>query len=835
MLAWPRVFVWPPVNLPWQTNVYLGGVKAALAHARKGSTMKRLLQLAMSAFVSLVVFPSLICAQSALIMPRPIPGVRGAPLNIESCSVDIDIEKQVAAVHADIVFRNQLGRQIEGTFLFPLPEASAIHDFSMYANGKKLEGEILKKEQAREIYDRIVGKLRDPALLEYVGQDLFQASIFPIPANDKVRVELDYEQLLKRDSGLTEVTYPIRTTRSDAKPLGELVIDVELSSDIPLKSIYSPTHDVDTVRKSDHKARVGFEGDRVQPDRDFVLYYATSEEEFGCNLIASRERREDGFFLVLLAPKTRFSEEEIPAKDVVFVFDTSGSMAGKKIDQACKALVFCLDNLNRDDRFNVITFATGLREFADDVVAATDDNVEDAIEFVEKMKARGGTNIEESMVTALETLADSSRPAMVLFLTDGYPTVGETDIGELTDLITEANEGKGKSPRRVFTFGVGDEINAQFLDRVTRDNSGAAEYVRPAEDIEIKVSSLYGKISHPVLTDIEMKMDGVRTYDVYPAKLGDLFCGTELRVLGRYEDEGDAKLVLTGQGADGDRRFTYDVYLPRAESAHGFVPRLWAIRKVGYLLDEIRLKGENKELKDEIVDLALTYGIVTPYTSFLVNEDEQVIARRPEETRRAFREAQHAHDFFGGELGYGGGYGGLAASTYSGAQARGRGMMMPGMMMPGRMDAGMMGGAGGLGAPPRAAAPAEGLVLGRATVEAEAGDKAIVAAQGIRGMQVNDSELILSQRNVQNIGRSTFYYDPETETWCDSRYDPKLKTVEIQRDSEAFRQVVMARPELARYLAQGPRVVYRMAAVNLRVGDAGLTDLTDTQLQELLR
>ncbi len=790
----------------------------------------------------LVLLPSLAWAQSALIMPRPIPGVRGAPLDIESCSVDIDVEKQVAAVHADIEFRNQLGRQIEGTFLFPLPEASAIHDFSMYANGKKLEGEILKKEQAREIYDRIVGRLRDPALLEYVGQDLFQASIFPIPANDKVRVELDYEQLLERDAGLTEVIYPLRTTRCDARPLGELIIDVKLSSDIALKSIYSPTHDVDTVRKSDHEARIGFEGKKVQPDRDFMLYYATSDEEFGCNLIAHRERGEDGFFLVLLAPKTEFSEEQIPAKDVVFVFDTSGSMAGKKIDQARKALVFCLDNLNRDDRFNVITFATGLREFEDGLVAATDDHVEDAIDFVEKMDAKGGTNIEESMLRALKTLADSSRPAMVLFLTDGYPTVGETDIDELTELITDANDGKDESARRVFTFGVGDEINAQFLDRLTRDNGGAAEYVRPTEDIEIKVSSLYGKISHPVLTDIEMDIDGARTYDVYPARLGDLFCGTELRVLGRYEDEGDAKLVLTGEGADRQRRFTYEVYLPRRESAHGFIPRLWAIRKVGYLLDEIRLKGENRELKDEIVDLALTYGIVTPYTSFLVNEDEQVIARRPVETRRAFREAQSMHDSFAEEHYYGGGYGGLAASTYDGAQARGRGMM-PGMMGGtggyGGYGGGGYGGYGGYGGPPSTvtapATPPTGLALGRAVVEGETGDKAVVAAQGIRGMQVNDSELVLNQRNVQNIGRSTFYYDPETKTWCDSRYDPKLKTVEIQRDSEAFRQVIVARPGLARYLAQGPRVVYRMASANLRVGDTGLTQLTDTQLQELLR
>jgi len=779
----------------------------------------------------LALAAAVVSAQRPIIVPVPPPGGRGQPLEISSCKVDIDINKQVADVKADIVFHNQHGVRVEGTFLFPLPESTAIRGFTMYADGKKLEGEILKKEQAREIYDRIVNRQRDPALLEYVGCDLFQASIFPIPANGDTRIQLSYEQLLKRDAGLTEVTYPLHTARPDASPIEELVIDITLKSDVPLKSIYSPTHDVDTVRKSDNEARIGFEGDKVGGDRDFVLYYATSQDEFGANLIAHRERGEDGFFLVLLAPKTGFGEQELPAKDIVFVFDTSGSMAGDKIDQARRALTFCLDNLNKGDRFNVITFATSLRQFKDELVEADDDTTEDAIAFVEKMKAVGGTNIEEALAQALKMLRGSTRPSMVLFLTDGYPTVGETDTDKLVTLIADENEKKDRAAHRLFTFGVGDEINAQLLDRLTRDNGGAAEYVRPKEDIELKVSSFYAKVSRPVLTDIGMKVDGVDTYDVYPTKLGDLFYGTELRVLGRYEGEGDAKLVLTGETAKGDERFTYNVYLPRREEAYGFIPRLWAIRKVGYLLDEIRLKGENRELKDEIVELALTYGIVTPYTSFLVNEDQRVIAQRPEETRRAFREAQQAHDLFGGYSG--GGYGGLSGRAYSGLGAQGSGAFgMPGGMMPG-MGGGL---GGGMGMPPTATAPAApeaGLSLGHTYWRKESGADAVVGAQGIRGLQVNDEELRLNARNVQNIGRATFYYDPATGTWTDSRYDPKLTTLEVQRESEAFVQLIAARPDLARYFAQGPKVICRLGTQNVRVGEAGLTHLSAAQLQGL--
>lgn len=791
--------------------------------------MKQPARMILSLAVAAVLVPAIAPAQMAIILPRPVPGLRGEPLQLASCKVEIAVRNQVAQVDADLTFHNQHGQRIEGTFLFPLPDSAAIHNFAMFVDGKRLEGELLKKEQAREIYDRIVNRQRDPALLEYVGRDLFQANIFPIPPNGDTRVQLSYEQLLTRDSGLTPVTFPLRTGRAEAKPIGDLVLDVKIASDEPLKSIYSPTHDVDVTRKSDDEARVGFEGKNVQPDRDFVLYYATSNQEFGCNLIAYRERPDDGFFLVLLAPKTQFSEEEIPAKDVVFILDTSGSMAGEKIEQARRALLFCLNNLNRKDRFNVISFATTVRPFEDGLVSASEDNVANAVDFVKRMKAVGGTNIEDAMVTALDALRKSSRPAMVLFLTDGYPTVGETDIGKLVTRITDANDGKHDEACRVFTFGVGDEVNAPLLDRLTRGNGGAADYVRPKEDIEVKVSNLYAKISHPVLTNLEMQIEGVRTHDVYPTKLGDLFCGTEIRVLGRYDGEGDARLALTGRSGKGEQRFTYEVYLPRREEGHGFIPRLWAIRKVGYLLDEIRLHGENRELKDEVVELAMAYGIVTPYTSFLVQEDRPVIAERPIELQRAFRDAQNAHDRFGGP-GMPGGYGGLAGGSFSGLQARGSGAMgAAGPAGPGGMP-----GMPGMAAAP--VAPEAGMALGRTDVlSAATGEKAVVASQGIRGFQVNDSELILNQRNVQNIGRSTFYFDLQTHTWVDSRQDPKLKTVDIQRDSEAFLQLVLARPELARYFAQGPRVIYRLSTVNLRVGDAGLSRLSDTQLRELLQ
>jgi Ca-activated chloride channel family protein len=549
--------------------------------------------------------------------PPGVPPTETPNLVIEYHRVSVDITDQVATTEVDQVFLNDTRHELEGIYIFPLPEEAAISEFAMYVEGERWEGEILPREEARAIYEEIVRRSLDPALLEYVGRDTFKASIFPIEPGDDRRVELAYTQILENEGGLVKYVYPLDTERFSAEPLEEVVISVRVHSAQPIRAIYSPSHDVAVDRVDEHTVNVSFEAYDVLPDRDFELYYTVSDENFGVNLLSYSERGEDGFFLLLVAPKMAMDEREVVAKDVIFVVDTSGSMAGEKIAQAKDALEYILDNLNPEDRFNIVAFSTGVRIYERELAPARD--AEDAWRFIDDLRAVGGTNIDLALVEAL-SMADGERPQIIIFLTDGLATEGVTD----TDRIMANVSRQAEENVRIFTFGVGDDVNTFLLDTIAQDNRGASSYVRPFESIEEEVSTFYAKISMPLLADIELGFGDMRVEDTYPYPLPDLFAGTQLVVVGRYGEGGRTDVVLRGQVNGREQEFVYEDLRFSDRGGEDFIPRLWATRKIGYLLNEIRLHGEGRETVDQIVELSVRYGIMTPYTSFLVEEEQDI-------------------------------------------------------------------------------------------------------------------------------------------------------------------------------------------------------------------
>ncbi|MGB9301737.1 MAG: VIT domain-containing protein, partial [Anaerolineae bacterium] len=356
--------------------------------------------------------------------PPGVPAPEAPNLVVEYHRVSVDITDQVATTEVDQVFLNETEYDLEGIYIFPLPEEAAISEFAMYVDGERWEGEILPRDEARAIYEDIVRQRLDPALLEYIGRDTFKASIFPIEPGDDRRVELAYTQILENDGGLVKYVYPLDTERFSARPLEEVVISVQVESAQPIRAIYSPSHDVAIDRIDEHTVNVSFEASDVLPDRDFELYYTVSDEDFGLNLLSYRERDEDGFFLLLVAPRLEVDEREVVAKDVILVLDTSGSMAGEKIDQAKDALEFVLDNLNPEDRFNIVAFSTGVTLYEQEPEPAT--RSDEAWRFIDDLRAAGGTNIDLALEEAL-TMADGERPQIIIFLTDGLPTEGVTE------------------------------------------------------------------------------------------------------------------------------------------------------------------------------------------------------------------------------------------------------------------------------------------------------------------------------------------------------------------------------------------------------------------------
>ena len=561
--------------------------------------------------------------------PPGVPAPEAPNLVVEYHRVSVDITDQVATTEVDQVFLNDTEYDLEGIYIFPLPEEAAISEFAMYVDGERWEGEILPRDEARAIYEDIVRQRLDPALLEYIGRDTFKASIFPIEPGDDRRVELAYTQILKNDGGLVKYVYPLDTERFSARPLEEVVISVHVKSAQPIRAIYSPSHDVAMDRIDEHTVNLSFEASDVLPDRDFELYYTVSDEDFGLNLLSYGERGEDGFFLLLVAPKLEVDEREVVAKDVILVLDTSGSMAGEKIDQAKDALEFILDNLNPEDRFNMVAFSTGVRVYAREPEPATE--ADEARRFIDDLRAVGGTNIDLALAEAL-AMADGERPQIIIFLTDGLPTEGVTEEDKI---IANVNRQAAQNVR-IFTFGVGDDVNTFLLDTIAQDNRGASSYVRPQESIEEEVSTFYAKISTPLLADIELDFGDLRVEETYPYPLPDLFAGTQLVVVGRYQEGGSTEVVLRGQVNGEEQEFVYENLSFSNRGGEEFIPRLWATRKIGYLLNEIRLHGEGRELIEEIVDLSVRYGIMTPYTSFLVEEEQDIFT--PEGREEAAQE-----------------------------------------------------------------------------------------------------------------------------------------------------------------------------------------------------
>jgi len=592
------------------------------------SALRRSLAIVLTALL-LLALPALLRADGFIIVhsgPVIARHFAFAPLEVTYHHVAIDIDDPIANTSVDEEFYNPNPQQLECEYVFPLPAGAHIDKFKMDIDGKMVDAELLSADKAKELFEKVLRESRDPALLEYVGRDAFRVKIFPIPANGKKRIELSYTELVKNDSGTSEYVYPLNTEKFSARPLKDVSIRISLTGKEPLKAIYSPSHNVEIKRQGDKHAIIGYEEHNVRPDIDFKLIYSHEAKEVGLNLLTYRAAGDDGYFLLLGSVGAEINLAEVQPKDIVFILDTSGSMSGPKIDQAKKALIFCLGNLNDTDRFEVLRFSTEVEPLFNDLVFANKNNLSQATTFVDKLKAMGATAIDDVLQKALalrdkRPAADVCRPYVVIFLTDGQPTIGETREDAIVDKVAKT----GKGITRIFSFGIGDDVNTHLLDRLSAETRAVSQYVGSREDMEIKVSNFFTKIKEPVLSDVQVAISGpdIKTSEIYPSALPDLFKGQSLVVFGRYSGHGPGIVKLTGVLNGQKKEFGSAVNFTAEDASRGYIPQLWATRRVGWLLDEIRMHGENKELRDEVTRLARQFGIVTPYTSYLIMEDEK--------------------------------------------------------------------------------------------------------------------------------------------------------------------------------------------------------------------
>lgn len=536
-------------------------------------------------------------------------------LHLQAENIKVDISDQVAKTYISQTFVNNTDQNLAGTYLFPLPEDTTFSSFSLHIDGKPIEGKILEANEARQQYEEIVRRMVDPGLLEYADYKTVRARIFPIPAHGTKKVELEYTQVLKAENGMLKYRFPLKAEGQSA-PADELKVDVKLASKQGIRTIWSPSHTISSTKSDDHHAKIAFLAHDTVPDKDFLLYYSVSDKDLAANLLTNKESGQDGYFLLTLTPPVE--TKQVLGKDIVLVTDTSGSMAGEKMVENKKALKYIVNALNANDHFNIVQFNTDAERFKPNLAQATPDNKKAALSFIDDLEAHGGTNIGDALRNATANLKQASeRPAYIVLMTDGEPTVGETSIPNLLKSIPSDRD------IRLFDFGVGYDVNTKLLNKLAEMHHGTSQYIEPNEDMETALSNFYNKIKSPVLTDVKITYEGIQAKNIYPKEVTDLFSGTQALLIGRYKGSGKAVVRLTGKVNGIAKAYSFPLAFTNEESGHTYLPRLWAMRRIGYLTEVAQENGDNREVVDEIVALSKKYGIISAYTSYLVTDPSE--------------------------------------------------------------------------------------------------------------------------------------------------------------------------------------------------------------------
>lgn len=726
------------------------------------------------------------------VRPIPMPTPEPEIYAIKEIHVDGKLTGQFAEIQVSQTFVNTTNQTIETSFVFPLPYDGAIDQMMLLVNGKEYPAKLLDAKKARETYEQIVRSNRDPALLEWIGTGMFQTSVFPIPAKESRTVTLRYTQLLRKEHDVVDYLFPLSTAKYTSKPLEKLSLTLDIVADHELKNIYSPTHDVEIKRIGDKRATVKYEESNILPESDFRLLFDSRDGELSTQILSYRENTdEDGYFMLMTTPKITESSDKPISKTIVFVLDVSGSMAGKKIKQAVDSLTFVLDKLNDGDLFNIITFNSLVRLYEPELTTYDAKTRKAAMDYCGSIRAGGGTNIDEALVTAMKQFQDNEQPGYVIFLTDGCPTVGEQNDQKIASHVKEVN----KARVRVFSFGVGFDLNSRLIDKISRDNFGQSDFVLPEENIEEKISKLYGRISAPVLADAKLTIfkDGQAhrgiTNQIYPGGAFDLFAGEQLVMVGRYSDFGAISIMLQGEVGGEEKRYSFDGTFTKTsdDARFAFIERIWAIRRVGEIIDEIDLNGKNSELVDELVRLATKHGILTPYTSFLADDSTDIRATSSNNAR-ALDHTYQLNQLYGmGGVAQRGTKGSMQKAMRTDADTRNRfAKMAPTENAELASNSSMSGGRTGAGG--MSGGMPGGGMMGYSNAGSGMGD-------------VGMDQKAVSQATVRNIANQAFYL--KNGTWEDASVsESQLKNIKVvkQFSDEYFSLVAEHGKSLSQYL-----------------------------------
>jgi Ca-activated chloride channel family protein len=568
---------------------------------------------------------------------------RRGEIKITKISALVDILESTAVTTIEIHLQNSTRRRQEAELIVPVPDGAVVRGFAYDGPGKMITAKVLPKDEARSIYQQLVSKIKDPALVEFIGYNLIRSSVFPVEAGGRQKVRLTYEHLLEVDGNRIDYVLPRSESLEYNVPWD---IEVKIRSKRPIATVYSPTHKLVGAKQVDLESMGTKDGPVVVTARTdkgttepgpFRLSYLLQENGVTASMFAYPDKKVGGGYFLLLAglPAGLSKPDDPPAikREVTLVIDRSGSMKNQKIAQVKEAALQIIAGLNQGEAFNVCIYNNTTQWLSKKPLIKTKDTEEAARKYIAGVTAIGGTNIYDALQQALAQEPAEGMLPIVLFLTDGLPTVRNTSEVAIRNIVIESNPYK----RRVFTFGVGVNVNAPLLEKIADASRAKAEFVLPNEDVEVKIGRVFARLTGPVLADVELevvKKNGQaaigRTRDILPETLPDMFEGDQLVLLGQYVDDDPITFRIKGNFLGKKRTFQFTFEFDKAHVRNGFVPRLWASRKIAQLIDEIRQMGAEpgsstadpkaKELIDEIIRLSTEFGILTEYTAFLARD-----------------------------------------------------------------------------------------------------------------------------------------------------------------------------------------------------------------------
>lgn len=687
------------------------------------------------------------------------------PVQVWNDVIDIEINENVANKRYTCVFLNPNANAVVGGECFmELEPGAQVDGFSMMVDGEQVQGELMPVDKANEVFTEIVRNGGSPALLEYYGNLLFHTKIPNIPPQGKVTVNLHYSQILQPRDGVYRLKMLNTNPKMSMQALEHAAVSIKIKSSQPVTNVYSPTHEIKIDETDDGYVHITWSEDDYLPRNSFVVYYKTTPDPLGVNLLAHKAPgEEEGTFMLMLSPSMmqevgsedgedgRATLKPMP-KDIVFCVDTSGSMLENgKLDQLKAALTYCVENLRDGDRFNIIDFATATRRMSyDGLLTISEGTRQRGLTYVGKIVARGGTAIEEALTVSIDQLSEleatSDRTRMIVFITDGVPTIGQTNADPIIESVRTAN----KNGTRIFSFGVGLDVNAKLLDMLAHDNLGQSDYILPKESITERIGSFFDRIGSPLMTNLSFDFGGVPAFEVYPRRVPDLYAGDQVLVVGRYSAHGTATITLKGTNGNGATKLEQTFELPEMLDVHDWLPRMWAGKKIDFLLNELRKNPNQDEVIKEVVALAQQHGIVTPYTNYLLTND--VFASAEQQQQQFSRRLRN----------------GAAGSAPASPADREALANESARMAEGRDDA------------------RGGDAYNRAQAEFDA---------------MGGSGSVMSQMRV--IGGVTFYFNQATETWTQSDLVGSDELTVVELGSDKYFELFNSDTSIAKFLAMG--------------------------------